>query len=103
MHPPTREPSSVSNAKAVVQFARLAGFVKVLRPWRGAGLRRRSYILSWCYVGHGGHVGYLAAHGFSDADSGMIQQQSRGSVQFDPRLLERRFRRDQIRLRSSQK
>ena len=44
----------------------------------------------------------LAARGVGDIDAGMVEQQSRGAIQFDARLLIGRLGRDQIRLAGSE-
>ena len=44
----------------------------------------------------------LAARGVGDVDAGMVEQQSRGAIQFDARLLIGRFGGDQIRLAGSE-
>src|ERR1022692_327192 len=50
-------------------------------------LGSRDNILPRRDVGHLGQVRDLAPGGVGDVDAGMIEQQSGGAIQFDPRLL----------------
>src|SRR5271155_682082 len=72
------------------------------RAGKAACTDLRLALLPRNYVGNFGLVRYLAAGGLGDVYAGVIEQQSRGTIKFDARLLVGSFGRDQIRFGSGQ-
>lgn len=61
----------------------LASGLHRMSCWRGRWWSDRGCILARSDIGHGGQVRDLASGGVGNVDSGVIEQQSSGAIEFD--------------------